>query len=117
MYEYKAIILDIIDNNTLVVNIDLGFRCYTKQKLRFYGAKVIESFDNSIGIEAREWMEQFIGSDVIITTHVTKRSKIGRTMGIVYTIDPTTGERSENINELLIAKKYAVDFKKWDGEI
>jgi len=117
MYEYKAKILNIIDNNCFLVEIDLGFNVFTKQKLRLYGAKVIDASDNAIGVEARKWMDFLIGSTVIVTTHFTKRSKVGRTMGVVYTINPETMGRGENINETLIAKGFAIDFKKWDNEV
>ena len=116
MYKYKAKILDIIDNNTLVVEIDLGFNFYTKQKLRFFGAKVIDAGDNTVGQEARKWMQFLIGSTVIITTLFNKRSKVGKTMGIVYTIDSLTGMPDRNINEELINRKYAIDYSKWDKE-
>lgn len=116
MYNYKAKIVDIIDNNTLVVEIDLGFNLYTKQKLRFFGAKVIDAGDNTLGLEASTWMQFLVGTTVIINTRFNNRSKVSKIMGIVYTIDSLTGMPDRNINEELISRKYAIDHSNWDNQ-
>lgn len=44
MYEYRAIVIGVVDGDTLDVNIDLGFDVWRKERVRLYGIDSPEKY-------------------------------------------------------------------------
>ena len=112
MYEYKATVKRIIDGDSLVLDIDLGFYMFMNEtKIRLYGLDTPEmnSEDPLLRLQAimatRYLYDNLqIGEKVTINTVLDKREKYGRLLATIITNDGL------NINEGLIQNKLAVSY-------
>ena len=112
MYEYKATVKRIIDGDSLVLDIDLGFYMFMNEtKIRLYGLDTPEmaSEDPLLRLQAimatRYLFDNLkIGDKVTIKTVLDKREKYGRLLATIITNDGL------NINEGLIQNKLAVSY-------
>ena len=113
MYTYKARVNRIIDGDSIVLDIDLGFDTWlNNQSIRLIGVDAPESrtrdlvekqFGNLAKARVTELLE--IGSDVIITTYRDTSGKFGRILGEIITNEEVS------INELLIEERLAVYYE------
>ena len=93
MYEYKATVKRIIDGDSLVLDIDLGFYMFMNEtKIRLYGLDTPEmnSEDPLLRLQAimatRYLYDNLqVGDKVIIKTVLDKREKYGRLLGTIFT--------------------------------
>ena len=112
MYEYKATVKRIIDGDSLVLDIDLGFYMFMNEtKIRLYGLDTPEmnSEDPLLRLQAiiaiRYLYDNLqVGEKVTIKTVLDKREKYGRLLATVFT------KEGLNINEGLIQNKLAVSY-------
>jgi len=112
MYEYKATVKRIIDGDSLVLDIDLGFYMFMNEtKIRLYGLDTPEmnSEDPLLRLQAimatRYLYDNLqVGEKVTIKTVFDKREKYGRLLATIITKDGL------NINEGLIQNKLAVSY-------
>lgn len=109
MFKYRAKVLAIVDTSTFDLEIDLGFKFYTKQRVRLWGVMPIDTSAK----EARTMLEKLVQDGVIVQTKFTKRGKVGRILGTIWTIDKS-GSPGTNINELLLENNFAKTFKELD---
>ena len=112
MYEYKATVKRIIDGDSLILDIDLGFYMFMNEtKIRLYGLDTPEmtSEDPLLRLQAimatRYLFDNLkVGEKVIIKTVLDKREKYGRLLATIITKDGL------NINEGLIQNKLAISY-------
>jgi len=112
MYEYKATVKRIIDGDSLVLDIDLGFYMFMNEtKIRLYGLDTPEmnSEDPLLRLQAvlatRYLFDNLqIGEKVVIKTILDKREKYGRLLATIIKKDGL------NINEGLIQNKLAISY-------
>ena len=119
-YEYNATVTEVVDGDTIVIDIDLGFDVmFTNQKVRLLGIDTPESrtsdkVEKVFGIASKDFVKKFVvgcKSKVIIRTHISEgtddsgREKFGRLLGEI--VNPDT---KEVLNEQLISKNYAVRY-------
>lgn len=97
-YVFTAHVYNVVDGDTIDVEIDLGFRLMIKQRLRLNGIDTPER--GQLGYaEAKNAMEKYIlDKDVILTTY--KASKYG-----YYLADIEFD--NQKINTLMISEGYA----------
>jgi micrococcal nuclease len=113
MYEYKATVKRVIDGDSLVLDIDLGFYMFMNEtKIRLYGLDTPEmnSEDPLLRLQAvlatRYLYDNLpVGSKVIIKTILDKREKYGRLLATIFT------KEGLNINEGLLENKLAISYK------
>jgi micrococcal nuclease len=113
MYEYKATVKRVIDGDSLVLDIDLGFYMFMNEtKIRLYGLDTPEmnAEDPLLRLQAvlatRYLYDNLpVGSKVIIKTILDKREKYGRLLATIFTED------GFNINEGLLNNKLAISYK------
>lgn len=118
MYEYKATVKRIIDGDTLVLDIDLGFYMFMNEtKIRLYGLDTPEmnAEDPLLRLQAilatRYLFDNLnIGEKVIIKTVLDKREKYGRLLATIIT------KEGFNINEGLIQNKLAISYQNLTRE-
>lgn len=111
LYLYRAEIVRVIDGDTIVADIDLGFRTWLRDEhLRLYGIDTPELRSDE-GKEAAQALRLRIeGKTLYICTIKAKRSdaestgSFGRYLVVVY-------ENGENINDWLLATGRAEPFK------
>ena len=119
-FEYNAVVNEVVDGDTLVIDIDLGFDIkLTNQKVRLLGVDTPESrtsdkIEKVFGNVSKDFVKNFIKeceNNVIIKTHIyddtdgSGREKFGRLLGEI--INPKT---RKVLNEELINKNYAVKY-------
>lgn len=111
MYEYRIKkVTNIVDGDTIDVEIDLGFSVSYAQRLRLAGIDTPESrttdkAEKILGLEAKEYLKSKVkdAKDVIVKTEKPDSSeKYGRILGWVY-VDGST----KSVNEQMIEDGYA----------
>lgn len=119
-YEYHAIVTEVVDGDTIVIDLDLGFDIkFTNQKVRLLGvdtpeSRTIDKVEKVFGIASKDFCKRFVAAcknRVIIRTHISEgtddsgREKFGRLLGEI--INPDT---REVLNDQLINNNYAVRY-------
>jgi micrococcal nuclease len=111
MYEYRIKkVTNVVDGDTIDVEIDLGFSVSYAQRLRLAGIDTPESrttdkAEKILGLEAKEYLKSKIkdAKDVVVKTEKPDSSeKYGRILGWVY-VDGST----KSVNEQMIEDGYA----------
>jgi micrococcal nuclease len=113
MYEYKATVKRVIDGDSVVLDIDLGFYMFMNEtKIRLYGLDTPEmnSEDPLLRLQAvlatRYLYDNLpVGSKVTIKTILDKREKYGRLLATIITQD------GFNVNDGLLENKLAINYK------
>lgn len=112
MYEYKATVKRIIDGDSLVLDIDLGFYMFMNEtKIRLFGLDTPEmNAENPLlrlqAVLATRYLfdNLTIGDKITIKTVLDKREKYGRLLATIFT------KEGLNINEGLLKNKLAVPY-------
>ena len=94
MYQYKAIIQNVVDGDTLTINIDLGLSVWVNnEKIRLQGVNTPEVYGVKKG--STEWLQgnsasEFVKAvlkekdEIIIETVKDRKEKYGRYLAVVY---------------------------------
>lgn len=114
-YEYHAKVTNVVDGDTIVVDIDLGFDVVlSNQSVRLLGVDTPESrtsdkTEKVFGLASKDYTKSFVekcNKYVIIRTHKSDDSeKFGRLLGEI--INPET---KEVLNDSLVTNGYAVKY-------
>ena len=111
-FVYNAILERVIDGDTIVVTLDLGFNVFLKkQRCRLAGIDTPESrtrdlAEKKLGLEAKARLTELCGERLKIKS--LGRGKFGRILAIPYTND------NEDICQILIQEGHAVEY--WGGK-
>ncbi len=84
-YTYKAFVLEVIDGDTIWVNIDLGFGAWTTQKLRLKGINT-KAIETAEGKGAKEFMESRLKRCKFIAIKTYWRDKFTRYLADIFYI-------------------------------
>lgn len=113
-YYYDAKILEVTDGDTVLAELDLGFRIRWVEKFRFYGINTYEINDKDstkrdLGQKGRQYVvdKTSTAKSIIFNTHLDKMDKYGRWLVVVYYQDANSGEW-KNLNDELLASGLAV---------
>ena len=114
-YEYHAKVTNVVDGDTIVVDIDLGFNVVlSNQSVRLLGVDTPESrtsdkIEKVVGLASKEYAKEFVENckkQIILRTHKSDDSeKFGRLLGEI--INP---ESKEVLNNSLIEEGFAVKY-------
>ena len=114
MYEYKCIVVNVVDGDTVDVDIDLGFGVWMrKQRIRMYGIDAPESrtsnrLEKPYGIASKKFLIGMLDDkELILKTHKDAKGKYGRILGEIWR---TTDFADQSINEYMIEKHHAVRY-------
>lgn len=116
MYEYKAKVDRLIDGDTVVLIIDLGFNNYTKVTGRLEGidtpeirGKHLSVEDLKRGHEATHHLEELcsVFSPLTVKTKKDRKGSFGRYLITIYGVDPQEGY-PVCINDLMVKDGYAI---------
>jgi micrococcal nuclease len=114
MYEYRVkSVLNVVDGDTIDVDIDLGFDISLTKRVRLAGIDTPESRtsddnEKTFGLEAKEVLKKALehAKVVVIRTELPDSSeKYGRILGWLY-IDGA----QESFNKTLVSSGYAWDY-------
>lgn len=109
-YIYKAVIVKIIDGDTIDVDIDLGFNIWMKnQRLRLTGIDTPElsGIERTAGLQVKAYVQNIlpIGSGVVLQTKKDSKEKYGRWLATVWYFDGSTWI---NLNQSLLDQNMAL---------
>ena len=110
MYVYNCKVLNVVDGDTIDIEIDLGFHIKVKERVRLLGVDTPEVFGQNAeaaGTVASEFTKTWIRERQAIwdrfSYHSIKynaRDKYGRSLGILMW---TGSKLSESLNEAIVA--------------
>ena len=114
MYEYRARVINVIDGDTVDVDIDLGFDIVLRdERVRIIGIDTPESrtrdrVEKLFGKLASKRVKELLEGDVVLCTRLNKdgedmRGKFGRVLG-----DFKIGDKL--LTEILVEEGYAVAY-------
>jgi len=102
MHTYKAIIENVVDGDTVDANIDLGFKIFSKQRLRMARIDTPERTQPGYAMAGDFVRDKCLNKEVTIATE--KASKFG------YYLAEITLSDGKNLNDLLVENKLAVPY-------
>jgi len=105
MYQYKAVFKRVIDGDTAVVDVDLGFFMWLHDlHIRFYGINAPEKSDVEGWTAAKNYVENFFKENPTAIMNVYGMDKYGRWLGEF--LDPNDGTLNKQLVNLGLAKVY-----------
>ena len=104
LYTYRAYLDYVIDGDTVVFYVDLGFRTYSRQKLRLRGIDTPE-LPTPKGKKAKTFVEEILKKPKIITIKTYRKDKYDR-----YLADIFIGSKEIFLNQKLLDEKLAVAY-------
>lgn len=69
MYEYKAVITNVVDGDTFDMDIDLGFNIHIHERVRLLDIDTPEKFgeEKNLGLIMKQYAEdRFLGKEVVV---------------------------------------------------
>jgi micrococcal nuclease len=111
MYEYHVKkVLNVVDGDTIDVDIDLGFSVSYTQRVRLAGIDTPESRtkdlkEKALGLEVKDYLKKQLKDALTVTIKTEKpdsSEKYGRILGWLY-----INEDTKSLNELMIEQGYA----------
>ena len=123
MYEYKCVIVSILDGDTVDIDLDLGFGIWLRnERVRFHGIDTPESrtknkIEKVFGTVSKEFVMMMmpVGSTQILQTvkpGSLSKEKFGRILGKFKIFDEKT-QIKLFLNDIMIRDGYAVAY---DGD-
>jgi micrococcal nuclease len=106
MYEYKASVVRIVDGDTVLLDLDLGFYMLARMSCRLAGLNCIE-LNQPGGSAAKTYLASLLPLDAEVVVKSVKPDKYAGRFDAVLTL------KGVNINNQMIADGYAA---KWDGK-
>ena len=113
MYEYKVIkIHKVIDGDTVIATVDLGFNCYIKQSFRILRINSPELRDKDPNVKeaafkAKEFAEKWFLQPGTLIVKTTKDDKYGRMLG-----DFRFEGQTETYSEIALKNNIAAPYDK-----
>jgi micrococcal nuclease len=106
VYNFTAKVINVVDGDTIDVDIDLGFGIRKKTRLRLYGISVPEKSssdpkEKEVADKVREYLKSHIEGK---TVEIQTLKEYGRYFAIVYL------QGLGSINQLMVDKGYAVPY-------
>lgn len=86
-FKYKALILNVVDGDTVDAQIDVGFKIHTIQRLRLLGINAPEKHGETIeaGLKSKQYLSDLIlGKEVMVQTVKDATEKYGRYLANIY---------------------------------
>ena len=120
MYEYKAVIVRVIDGDTVDVDVDLGFGIWMKkERVRLYGIDTPESrtrdkVEKVFGLASKKRLKELLGKKCVLKTFAArdgedKKGKFGRILGD-FNVYNAEEDRWCAVSEILISEGHAVAY-------
>jgi len=111
MYNYKGRCIRVVDGDTAIIDVALGFNVTIRETFRLLGINAPESYgvkktsdEYKAGIISKEWLiDKIEGKEITIKTHRDKKGKYGR-----YLVEIFDGE--DSINDEMVEKGLAVEY-------
>ncbi len=107
-YVYKVLDIEVIDGDTVIAEIDLGFSIRHNCRMRLWGINAPE-INTEAGKEARHYLGDVVGTNsLVVRTIKDKEDKYGRMLCILYW--QINGNQYGCVNQEMIDDKVAVEY-------
>lgn len=93
-YTYNGIVTNVVDGDTIDVDVDLGFHITNQIRVRLVGVDTPEIFgvkkdseEYAEGMKAKEFVEQWLlktANEIILRTEKDRTGKYGRWLGTIF---------------------------------
>ena len=110
MYEYNCKIVRVIDGDSIVVDIDLGFGLWIHgERIRLFGVDCPECRsrdpkEKAAGLAAKEFVKGLLHDGGTYTLTTKEKGKFGRYLGVIMLSDKTS------VNAALVSEHLAVPY-------
>ena len=110
MYEYNCKIVRVIDGDSIILDIDLGFSHWIHgESIRLYGVDCPEcrsrdKEEKAAGLLAKEFVEDTLHVGGTYMLQTKEKGKFGRFLGVIFI------QGSASINAALISENLAVPY-------
>lgn len=114
MYEYAAKVIRVKDGDTVVLDIDLGFKTTVQEVFRLYGPDPsgdmginAPELSTESGQAAKKFLEDMLtkqDGSLIIHTIKDRKEKYGRYLAVIYIL---RGTDRVNVNQTMLDAKHA----------
>tara|TARA_R110000787_G_scaffold11389_2_gene37778 strand:+ start:50 stop:457 length:408 start_codon:yes stop_codon:yes gene_type:complete len=110
MYEYNCKIVRVIDGDSIIIDIDLGFSHFIhNESIRLYGidtpeCRTRDAEEKAAGLLAKEFVEEALHVGGTYTLTTKEKGKFGRYLGTIYLTEKTS------INAALVKERLAVPY-------
>ena len=105
IYYYRISVLRVIDGDTIIADIDLGFGVWITDRLRLASidAPELHGETKELGLQAKQYLSEVLSTQeaVFAQTFKDKRCKYGRMLATLFGLDGL------NINDLLVKHGHA----------
>jgi micrococcal nuclease len=111
MYKYNAVVERVIDGDTFIAVIDLGFNISIRERIRMLGINAPEVHGDSKekGLDAKAFLTEILeGEKVILETE--KDDDFGRWLARVYMKEDD--DKLTDVCQLMLDTGHAVPYKK-----
>jgi micrococcal nuclease len=113
MYTYKAAVVRIVDGDTIIVDIDLGFEVWLREqsiRMAKINAPEIRGVSREKGLGSKKFLEHIILNKwVTIKTEKDRKGKYGRWIATVLLEEDNN---LININAKMVAEGFASKYDK-----
>ncbi len=115
-YVYNARLVRVIDGDSVIADVDLGFDTWKRTNIRLYGIDAYESrtrdlLEKELGIKARELLiDLFLKSNGNFVLKSMGLDKYGRSLGIVLIPNEEAEGMSIDANQYLVNEGLAVPY-------
>ena len=109
MFEYKAELLNVIDGDTVKLQIDLGFSVHVKQSCRLVRINAPE-MSTMNGFTSRQFIVDTLTPATAIKVSTSKPDKYGRWLVDLFFQTIPTGETWTSLSDLLLSTQHAVPY-------
>lgn len=113
MYEYKAVITNVVDGDTFDMDIDLGFNIHIHERVRLLDVDTPEKFgkEKELGLIVKQYAtDMFLGKEVVIKSEkanvAANTDSFGRWL-VRVTVPEYSSDISDIYNIIGINKKYS----------
>ena len=116
MYTYSAELIRVVDGDTVIARVDLGFNTWKKVNIRLHGIDAYESRTRDLeekakGLEATLFVQKALdSSDGKFTLRSMGLDKYGRSLGILDIPSEGPGHEPINLNQHLVNEGLAVPY-------
>ena len=112
MYEYSAKLLNIVDGDTIDVDLDVGFNIHLYERVRLFGINTPESRtrdedEKRRGLAAKQRLQELLETaeegKFKVRTEIDKKGKFGRILGTIII-------GGMNVNKTLVQEGHAEEY-------
>jgi micrococcal nuclease len=110
LYHYNSYVTNIVDGDTMDIDLDLGFSTHYIERFRLYGIDAWESrgLERAKGLSAKARVEELtpVGANIMTKTIKDAKGKYGRYLGDIYMLD-----NPMSVNQILVEEGHAVKYE------